>query len=255
MRRIVRHHSTPGALDKMRRFLPVASIERDDQIGAAEYFLVAAQIERMAIGKIEPCMDIEYGGADGLGQRHEMAEAACAAPDIFGHQHRIVRGQETLGDGGERRRIRRHRRRRFAVRGLRQRDVARQRLLLQPGVVAHIDRALRLGHHRGIGARKRIRHAFDARRLIVPFDVMAKLLAIDIGGVDPVDERAAPALVHRAGGTDDKDRTAIEIGVVDSHGGMQHADHVVNDRHHRLAGRLGVAMRDLHRDLLMLTQQ
>src|SRR5215469_13157600 len=69
MRRIVRHHSTLGALDKMRRFLPIAGIERHDQIGVAEYFLVAAQIERMAIGKIEPRMDIEYGGADGLGQR------------------------------------------------------------------------------------------------------------------------------------------------------------------------------------------
>jgi hypothetical protein len=36
---------------------------------------------------------------------------------------------------------------------------------------------------------------------------------------------------------------------------MQHADDVVYDRRHRPAGRLGVAMRDLHRDLLMLTEQ
>ena len=36
---------------------------------------------------------------------------------------------------------------------------------------------------------------------------------------------------------------------------MQHADDIVHNRHHRLAGRLGVAVRDLHRDLLVLTEQ
>ena len=68
--------------------LPIASVERDDQIGVAEHVLVAAQIERMAIGKIEPRMDIEHRGTDGLGKRHQMIEAAAAVRDIFGHQHR-----------------------------------------------------------------------------------------------------------------------------------------------------------------------
>jgi hypothetical protein len=36
---------------------------------------------------------------------------------------------------------------------------------------------------------------------------------------------------------------------------VQHADHVVHDRHHRLAGRLGVAVGDLHRDLFVLAEQ
>jgi hypothetical protein len=206
------------------------------------------------LGKL-PRVDVKYGGADRLGQRHEMAEAARAACNVFRHQHRIVCDQQALRDGGECRRIRRHRRRHLTVRRLRQRNVARERLLLQPGVVAHVDRTLWFGHHRGISARKRIRHALYARRLIIPFDVMTKLLAVDIGGVDPVDERPTPALVHRAGGADDKDRTAIEISVVDSHGGMQHADHVVHDRHHRLARCLGVAVRDLHSDFLMLAEQ
>jgi hypothetical protein len=38
----------------------------------------------MAIGKIEPRVDIEHGSADGLGERHEMIEAA-APRDVFGH--------------------------------------------------------------------------------------------------------------------------------------------------------------------------
>ena len=84
---------------------------------------------------------------------------------------------------------------------------------------------------------------------------MAELLAIDVGGVNPIDERPPATFVHRSRCADDKDRAAIEIGVVDAHGRMQHADHVMHDRHHRLASRLGVAVRDLHGDFLMLTQQ
>ena len=200
-------------------------------------------------------MDVEHRGADGLGERHQIVEAARAARDIFGHQHRVFRGEEPLGDLRQRRAVGRHRHRHLVGRRLRQRDVLRQRLFLQPGVVAHIDRALRLGHHRRIGARERIRHAVDAGRLIIPLHVMAQLLAVDVGGVDPIDERPPPAFVHRAGRADDEDRAAVEIGVVDAHRRVQHADDVVHDRHHRLAGRLGVTVRDLHRDLLVLAQQ
>ena len=185
MWRIVRLHSPFGALDKVRRLFPIAGVERDDQIGVAKDFLVAAQIERMTVGKIQPRMDIEHRRADGFGQRHQVIVTASAARDIFGHQYRIIGGQKTLRHGDKRRRIRGHRRRHFVMGGLRQGDIALQRLLLQPGVVAHVDRALRLDHHGGIGAGKGIRHALDASRLIIPFDVMTKLLAVDIGGVDP----------------------------------------------------------------------
>jgi hypothetical protein len=84
---------------------------------------------------------------------------------------------------------------------------------------------------------------------------VADLLALHVGGVDPVDEGAALALVHRAGRADDEDRRAVDIRVIDAHGGVQHADHVMHDGDHRLARDLGVAMRDLHRDLLVLAQQ
>ena len=251
----MRHHLALGAVVEMGRLLPVPRVERQDQIGVAENFLLAAQIERMPVGKIQPRMDVEHRGADGFGERHEIFEAAFAARHIFGHQHRIFRRQQTIGDRFQRFGVRRHRHRHLVVGRFRQRHVFRQRLLLQPGVVAHVDRALRLGHHRRVGARKRIRHALDARRLVVPFHVMAQLLAIDVGGVDPVDERPPPAFVHRPGGADDEDRAAVDIGVIDAHGGVQHADHVVHDRHHRPAGRLGVAVGDLHRDLLVLAQQ
>ncbi len=70
----------------------------------------------------------------------------------------------------------------------------------------------------------------------------------------PVDVRPALGFVHRAGGADDEDRRAVDIGVVDGHAGMQQPHEVVQDHGHRLAGRLGVAVGDLHRDLLVLAQ-
>ena len=251
----MRHHLALGAVVEVGRLLPVARVERQDQIGVAENFLLAAQIERMPVGKIQPRMDVEHRGADGFGKRNEIFEAAFAARHVFGHQHRIFCRQQTVGDRFQRLYVGGHRHRHLVVGCLRQRHVFGQRLLLQPGVVAHVDRALRLGHHRRVGARKRIRHALDAGRLVIPFHVMAQLLAVDVGGVDPIDERPAAAFVHRPGGADDEHRAAVDIGVIDAHGGVQHADHVVHDRHHRLAGRLGVAVGDLHRDLLVLAEQ
>ena len=152
------------------------------------------------------------------------------------------------------RRVGRHRRGRCGGAIGRQRDLARERLLLQRGVVAHVDRALRLGRHDRIGAREAFRHALDRGRLVVPLDVVAHGVALHQRGVRPVDVRAALAFVHRAGRADDEDRHAVDIGVVDRHAGVQQADQVVQDHRHRLAGRLGVAVRDLHRDLLVLAQ-
>ena len=138
--------------------------------------------------------------------------------------------------------------------GRRQRHLAVERRLLQRGVVAHVDRALRLGGHDRIGAREAFRHALDRGRLVVPLDVVADRVALHQRRVGPVDVRAALGFVHRAGGADDEDRHAVDIGVVDRHAGVQQPDQVVQDHRHRLAGRLGVAVRDLHRDLLVLAQ-
>jgi len=51
-----------------------------------------------------------------------------------------------------------------------------------------------------------------------------------------------------------KHRRAVDVGVVDRHVRVQQAHEVVQDRDHRLAARLGVAVRDLHRRLLVLAE-
>ena len=61
-------------------------------------------------------------------------------------------------------------------------------------------------------------------------------------------------LVHRAGRAHDEDRHAVEIGVVDRHAGVQQADEVIRITAAGLPVRLGIAVRDLHRDLLVVAQ-
>ena len=68
----------------------------------------------------------------------------------------------------------------------------------------------------------------------------------------PVDVRTAFALMHWPGGTHDKDRSPVYVGVVDRHLGMQHTDQIVQDHAHRFAGRSGVPVGDLYRYLFVL---
>src|SRR6267143_592937 len=58
-----------------------------------------------------------------------------------------------------------------------------ERRLLKSRVVAHIDRPLTAAHHDRVGAGEGVRHALDGGRLIVPFDDMADLLALNVGGM------------------------------------------------------------------------
>ena len=162
---------------------------------------------------------------------------------------------EAIGDRREGARIRHHRRRRRRRMRGRQRHVRLERTLLQGRVVAHVDRALRLGRHDRIGAREGFRHARDRGRLVVPFDEVAHGLALHEGGVRPIDMRAPLALVHRAGRAHDEDRHPVDIGVIDAHRRVQEPDQVVQDHRHRPALGLGVAVRDLHGDLLVLAEQ
>src|SRR6516164_3273927 len=98
----------------------------------------------------------------------------------------------------------------------------------------------------GVRAGEGIRHAVDGGRLIVPFHDVADRLALNIGGMNPIDEGAALGFGQGAGRTDDEHRRAIEIGVVDAHRRVQQPDDVMDDGDHRLAARPRIAVRDLH---------
>ena len=209
----------------------------------------------MPRGEVQATVDIAHGRADGLGELDQGVEALRLAADELGDDHRRRSGGEQIGDALQRRRVRSNPGRdlRGAVR--RKRHFMIELLLLQPRVVAHVDGPARLGHHRRVGTRERLGHAVYRVRLIVPLRVRAHLLALVLCGVNPVDARTALRFVHWTRGADDEDGRAIDVGVVDRHVGVQQPDEVVQDRHHRPAGRLRVPVRDLHRRLLVLTEE
>ena len=232
---------------------PVVHVEAHDQVGAAERLLVHAQAERMLVGKVERVVDVPDCRTGGLGQFHDALEAARAPAGIFGEQHGMLGRDQLVGDRGKRLRI-----------GAIGAGVAAAvaggsggtcHRAVPPAAQrhAHVDRTLRLRGHDRIGAR-RSRHALDRGRLVIPLHVVAHRVALHQRRMRPVDVRPALAFVHGAGRADDEDRHSVDIGVIDRHAGVQQADEVVQDHRHRLAGGLGVAVRDLHGDLLVLAQ-
>ena len=104
---------------------------------------------------------------------------------------------------------------------VRHRHILGQLGFLHRRIVDHVDRPLGLAHHDRVGAREGIRHAVNAAGLVIPFGETAHDIALGKGGVNPIDKRPAQFFVHRTGGTDDKYRRAVDVGVVDAHGRVQ----------------------------------
>ncbi len=237
-----------------RRPLPVARVEAQHEIGVAEHVLRHAHVERMARGEVEPAVYVVYRDASRFGEVDQGMKALRLAPHELGDDDRLPRCGDEIRGRGERLRLRRDPARHLRRGRRRQRHLVVELLLLQPRVVAHVDRPSRLGHHHRVGAREGFGGAVDRVRLVIPLGVGAHRLALVLRAMDPVDARAALGLVHRPGRADDEDRGAIDVGVVDRHVGVQEADEVVQDRDHGLPARLGVAVRDLHCGLLVLAQ-
>ena len=126
---------------------------------------------------------------------------------------------------------------------------------LQFDVEIDVSRAARRGIGNPRGAQHRLAGSDRRARLIVPFGVAAHQRALIARGVDPFDPGPAFRRVIRAGGADDEHRHAVAPGVEDRHGGMHQADVGVHRRRHRLAGDLGIAMRDRDRAFLVQAQQ
>ena len=83
------------------------------------------------------------------------------------------------------------------------------------------------------------------------------MMRADVGavvarGVDPVDPGAALLGRHRSGRAEHDHRRAVAPGIEDAHHAVQQPDVAVQDASHRLAGRLGIAVRD--RDRMIFVQ-
>ena len=123
--------------------------------------------------------------------------------------------------------------------------------LLHLGVEIDVGRAARRGVRHPVGAQHRLAGRARRRRLVVPLGEVADDRALVGGGMDPVDPRPALHRIDRTGCAEDQDRHAVAPGVEDRHGRVEQADVGVHRRAHRLAGDLGIAVRDRHRRLLV----
>ena len=149
-----RRHDALGVVELDELLLPILDVEADHQVGVLERLLVHRQAQRVLVREIERVVDVPDRGAGGLGQLDDVLEAAGAPAGVFGEQHRMLGLEQFVGDGGD-----------SLGSGIIGDGVATalaggsstaagQRRFLQRRVVAHVNRALRLGGHDRIGAGK-----------------------------------------------------------------------------------------------------
>jgi hypothetical protein len=205
----------------------------------------------VAVGEVEPRAEVDDGRRGQLGQADQRVEILGVAAQVVGEDHRPLGRHEPLGRLVERRGVGLQGGGRERPVLVRQRHRRGQWVLLERGVEAEIHGPAGLGHHHAIAAGEGVDHARRVGGLVVPLDELAHGVALHERGVDPVDRRAPARDVHRAGGAQDEHWHAVQVGVVDGHGAVEQAHHVVEDRGHGAAGRLGVAVSDADRDLLV----
>ena len=145
--------------------------------------------------------------------------------------------------------------RRHVAFGVDRRHRLRQFGFLHLGVEIDVSRPARRGVGDPAGAQHRFARGDRRGRLVVPFGVAAHQRALVARGVDPVDPRPPLGGVDRSGGAEHDHRHAVAPGVEERHGGVHQADIGMHRRRHRLAGDLGVAVRDGDRAFLVQAEQ
>ena len=191
-----------------------------------------ARVERL--GKLDALLPVLFLARHAAGEDQRLLGAG---ESVDGLLHQI--GGGTL-----------HHRRHVAL-GVDRRQRRGKLGLLHLGVEIDVGRTARRGVGHPVGAQHRLAGRARRGRLVVPLGEVADDRALVGGGVDPVDPRPALHRVHRACCSQDQNGHAVAPGVEDRHGGVEQADVGVHRGAHRLAGDLGVAVRDRDRGFLV----
>ena len=250
------------ALGLAQRAAEIHPVEREDDIGLAHQLarILAEHVERRTvmrrmIGREHRAL-LEVGdhaGAEPLGELDARLPELGLARAAAEHDHRLLarlaaapplrRRDSFAGRGGCRRLEALH------VGPFR---LLVELLLLEAGVETDVDRRGRRRARQHVGARHRFHQRIRRGRLVVPLDDRANVGALVARGVDPVDPGPALFGGDRTGGAEHEHRHAVAPGVEQAHHAVQQADIAVQHAGHRLAGRLGIAVRD--RDRMVLVQ-
>jgi hypothetical protein len=186
----------------------------------------------------------QTGACTALGQGHEHRQSrrragiAVHQDGIFGRHlqpRRLLHRLGIAGRHGEACQLR-HRGRRAVA----------DRTFLQLGVGNHRHRRHGRRRRQRIGADQCIAEMVERARLVVPFREIAYPRRAVLHAMRPF--YARPALVRVAGVAGEQDdRDAVAKRVVDRHRRVLPTNGAVDQRRHRPAGRLGIAMGDAHR--------
>ncbi len=208
-----------GNVTYVSRLFKVGDVEGEHDVDAfVTAVKVRCEIERMIARKVEPRADVPHGCAQSFGDLDNVIPTMGRTGGEVGDDRDAIGRGEAVGGFDQRDRVRRRRRWNYGAAGGWHFNIVIELRFLQAGVVAHVNRSLARAHHHRVGAREGAGNAVDGRRLIIPFDEIADCFALHVGGVNPVDERPPFRFGERSGGAHDKNRRAIEIGVIDPHG-------------------------------------
>ena len=196
-----------------------------------------------------------HAGAEPLGEADARLPEFRLARAASEHDHRPLGTPEQRGGLVDRALSRPRRLRRHEARDLRPFRLLVEARFLEARVEADIDRRSRRGARRDIGAAHRLHQRLRRGRLVIPFDDRADIGPLVARGMNPIDPRAALVGVERAGRAEHDHRHAVAPGVEQAHHAVQEPDIAVQHAGHRLARRLGIAMRDRDRMILVQAQQ
>ncbi len=188
-------------------------------------------------------------------KRHAGIPGVEIARHPPGQNDRLFGGAQQIGGLLDDRLRRRALDRRHEALGVDRRHRLGEFFLLHAGVEIDVSRSARRGVGDPAGAQDRFARGGGRGRLVVPFAVAADQRALVARGVDPVDPRPALDGIDRPGGAEDDHRHAVAPGVEDRHGGVHQPDIGMHRHRHRLAGDLGIALRDRHRAFLVQAEQ
>ncbi len=197
----------------------------------------------------------QHAGAQPLGERDARLPVSRLARSAPEHDQRPLRARQQRHRLIDRLLGRARRRRRLEARHVGPFGLLVEPRFLEAGVEADIDRRGRRRAGGQIGPRHRFHQRLRRGRLVVPFDDGADEGALIARGVDPVDPGTALFGIHRPGGAQHHHGHPVAPGVEQTHHAVQQPDIAVQHATHGLAGRLGIAVRDRDRMVLMQAQQ
>ena len=182
---------------------------------------------------------------------HEARDGCGVTPNLVNDGHRILGLDQQVSNALQDLRVGLWwGRGRIAVRSG-QRQWGTHHLFLQAGVVAYVDRSLRVGLGNTVGAQKGLRHTGQRVGLIIPLDVIAHERTLYKCRVDPINPGASLHAIHGPGGAQGEDGGAVTPGIEQGHAGVLQAHDVVQQGGHQGATGLGIAMRHGHGDFFV----